>query len=458
MRIAQSSITMTSERQFSQIGAKGRAPQNKKDFYESARDAMNTATGSGEGTDTFTRSNDETVKDSGIYGMTTGRSFEVPTVSTPKATPFQNDVLSLLIQRLMSRLTGSSGATQQITTYSEYETTEFHAHGNALTEDGRSIDFSVDIMMSRSYMEYTNVSVPSIRNALCDPLVINTGALTADISDQKFFFDIDADGEKDEISMPGTGSGFLALDKNNDGVINDGNELFGAKSGDGFADLKEYDSDGNGWIDENDEIFNKLKVWCKGEDGEDILMDLKEADIGAIYLGTAATEFTMSGMDGARDGVIRSTGLFLRESVGVGTIQHVDLAKGSASYLYTEDIAIERLVNGEYRPSFSSSGNTGSDTEDTETLMDKEADNIQNNKSSREQAMEEKVKRRKATEKLLKETQEKRRRNKLLEKEQFEKKLYEERAQQKAWRRRKALRDYLYTDSPENLTNTVSYA
>ena len=457
MRIAQSSITMTSARQYSQIGAKGRASVNKKDFYENAQDAINAGVDPGNGQDSYKNSTADDLKDSGIYSMNTGRSFEVPSAAAPKASQFQNDILSLLIQRLMSRLTGN-GPSRQITTYSEYETTEFHAHGNAITEDGRSIDFSVDIMMSRSYMEYTNIPIPSIRNALCDPLVINTGSATADISDQKFFFDIDADGEEDEISMPGAGSGFLALDKNEDGVINDGSELFGAKSGDGFADLKEYDSDGNGWIDENDDVFSKLKVWCKGENGEDILMDLKEADIGAIYLGTEATEFTMSGMDGVRDGVIRSTGLFLRESLGVGTIQHVDLAKGSASFLFTEDIAVEKLVNGEYHPRVLSTRNTSDEDYTSENLPDKEADRMQKSSSSREQELEERVKRRKATEKLLKETQEKHRRNKLLEKEQFEKKLYQERAQKKAWQRRKAMRDYLYTDSPENLSNTVSYA
>ena len=55
-------------------------------------------------------------------------------------------------------------------------------------------------------------------------------------------------------------------------------------------------------------------------------MDLKQADIGAIYLGEQQTEFSLGGTDGYRDGVIRSTGVFLRESTGAGTIQHVDLS------------------------------------------------------------------------------------------------------------------------------------
>mgnify|MGYP000465316364 CR=1 FL=1 len=51
------------------------------------------------------------------------------------------------------------------------------------------------------------------------------------------------------------GSGYLALNKNGDGVINDGSELFGTASGDGFYDLSMYDEDGNGWIDENDHAY-----------------------------------------------------------------------------------------------------------------------------------------------------------------------------------------------------------
>ncbi|MCR5107235.1 MAG: hypothetical protein K6B28_03655 [Lachnospiraceae bacterium] len=210
--------------------------------------------------------------------------------------------------------------------YSETEETGFHASGRVLTEDSRTIDFNVNLLMSRSYKEYMKVNVPTMADALCDPLIVNIDGDTADLRDRTFRFDLDDNGKEDEISMPGKGSGFLALDKNGDGKINDGSELFGAKSGDGFGDLREYDSDGNGWIDENDEIFSKLQVWSKDDNGKDKLMNLKQADIGAIYLGEQQTEFSLGGADGYRDGVIRSTGVFLRESTGAGTVQHVDLS------------------------------------------------------------------------------------------------------------------------------------
>lgn len=212
----------------------------------------------------------------------------------------------------------------------ESEYTTFKAGGIAKTEDGRELSFNVEFEMSRSFMEYTRTDklyTPEPVHNVCDPLVINVGANVASVSDQKFRFDLDADGAEDEISMLGEGSGFLAFDRNEDGTINSGNELFGTKSGNGFADLAEYDKDHNGWIDENDEVFDKLKIWFRYEDGTDRLIGLKEADVGAIYLGNASTEFSLKNDEThALNGVVRTTGIFLKESAGAGTIQHVDLA------------------------------------------------------------------------------------------------------------------------------------
>lgn len=208
----------------------------------------------------------------------------------------------------------------------EYESTSFMTQGKVQTEDGRSIDFNVAFSMSRACSATINTLEVS-NYVLTDPLVINLNTEMTEISDQKFFFDIDSDGKEEEISELGKGSGFLALDKDGDGKINDGNELFGTKSGDGFKDLAEYDEDGNFWIDENDDIFSKLKVWMKDENGEDILLSLKDADIGAIYLGNANTEYSFKDEALNTQAVLRKTGVYLKESTGkVGTVSHVDLA------------------------------------------------------------------------------------------------------------------------------------
>ncbi|MCR4657855.1 MAG: hypothetical protein K5770_16775 [Lachnospiraceae bacterium] len=342
MKITESTITMSSSRSYMQSGSRVKNGVNKS-FYETANSYVSSEENKSNGSDMYTKGDNEGLSLQDYYPVTYNNINNIKKNMLQKATEFQNSVFQMIMGRISGGLFG--GNTMHFVTYQEYENTSFHANGQAKTEDGRTIDFNVDIMMSRSYMEYMDVHIPAMQNALCDPLVINVGSDYADVKDQKFMFDIDSDGIEDEISMLGRESGFLALDKNGDGTINDGNELFGTKSGDGFADLKEYDSDGNGWIDEYDEVFSKLKVWCKGDNGEDILMDLKDADIGAIYLGSTDTEFTFGGSDGIRDGVIRSTGFFLKESSGAGTVQHVDMAIGSDdTYAVQGDDVIQALT------------------------------------------------------------------------------------------------------------------
>lgn len=208
----------------------------------------------------------------------------------------------------------------------EQESTSFSANGLVRTADGREIEFGVDFSMSRGFAGQFFES-SDVETIMTDPLVINLDQNVASVKDQKFYFDLDSDGEKEEISELGSGSGFLAYDKNGDGVINDGSELFGTKSGDGFKDLSAYDKDGNGWIDENDEIFSKLKVWTKDENGKDKLLSLKEADVGAIYLGNADTQMHLNeATTNQTNAMIQKTGVFLKESGGVGTVQHLDLA------------------------------------------------------------------------------------------------------------------------------------
>ena len=209
----------------------------------------------------------------------------------------------------------------------EAEDTAFTTKGTVRTSDGREISFNVNVGMSRRFQQYYQEEFQQASVDLCDPLVINLDTDVAELSDQTFYFDIDGDGELDEISQLGAGSGYLALDKNGDGIINDGNELFGTSSGNGFADLAKYDEDGNGWIDENDAIWDKLKIWCKDENGNDVLYRLADKGVGAICLQNVATDFALKGQEGQTKGAIRNTGVFLYENGNVGTVQHVDVAK-----------------------------------------------------------------------------------------------------------------------------------
>jgi hypothetical protein len=207
----------------------------------------------------------------------------------------------------------------------EAEKMSFQAAGVVKTADGRQINFAVDLKMSRQFYSETNVNIRA-GDALTDPLAVNFAAPAASLTQEKYAFDLDADGDLDQISFIGQGSGFLALDKNSDGKVNDGSELFGPESGNGFADLAAYDKDGNNWIDENDAVYGQLRIWTKDAAGQDTLFSLSQAGVGAIYLGNVATAFAIKDAANQLQGQLRQTGVFLHEDGSAGTIQQVDLA------------------------------------------------------------------------------------------------------------------------------------
>lgn len=210
--------------------------------------------------------------------------------------------------------------------YCEQETLDFCSYGCVTTADGRTIDFNVNLRMSRTFEQYyrrEGIEIPQ----MCDPLVLHFDGDPDALSDTKFEFDLDCDGKMDTISRLCDGQGYLALDMNGDGKVNDGSELFGTKSGDGFADLARYDEDGNGWIDENDAIFDKLKVWVMDKDGHESLLNLKDKNVGAIFLGNSKNDFTLRSVEnGNINGAIRSMGMFLYEDGNVGIMSQLDIA------------------------------------------------------------------------------------------------------------------------------------
>lgn len=209
-------------------------------------------------------------------------------------------------------------------TYLERESTQFTAQGVVHTADGKEIRLELELNMSREFVSRTSLTVGA-GEALKDPLVINFGGNAAQLTQDTFRFDIDADGEPERMHFVAPGSGFLALDQNGDGEINDGRELFGALSGDGFADLARYDDDGNGWIDERDAVFSRLLIWSRQDDGTEQLQGLLHHGIGAIHLGQAATPFSLKDDGNALQGAVRATGIYLRQDGGAGTLQQIDL-------------------------------------------------------------------------------------------------------------------------------------
>jgi hypothetical protein len=212
----------------------------------------------------------------------------------------------------------------------EEESMNFQSSGEVTTEDGRLIRFSLDLSLDRAFVSRTEeealVQRWRERVNLTDPLVISLDGRAPTLTDATFEFDLDSDGKTEKISFVSPGSGFLAFDKNGDHTINNGSELFGPGTGNGFQELSAFDEDHNNWIDENDAVFSQLSVWTRDEKGQDRLISLKDAGIGAIFLQSAATGFDLTRSDNELQGRLKSTGIFLFENGKAGFIQEMDLA------------------------------------------------------------------------------------------------------------------------------------
>ena len=210
----------------------------------------------------------------------------------------------------------------KVTEYlAEREQLRFSASGSVQTADGKTIDLKLGFAMSYQQLQLSERITRE--SALKDPLVINLEKQFADLQDTRFEFDIDSDGTKDSLANLSQGSYFLSLDKNNNQEIDNGSELFGAQSGNGFAELAQYDEDGNSFIDEGDSIYAKLSVW-RPEKG---LMAIADVGVGAIYLHPVETQFQNIGnnSEGESQGVLRSSSIYLKEDGTAGTVQQLDL-------------------------------------------------------------------------------------------------------------------------------------
>jgi hypothetical protein len=114
-------------------------------------------------------------------------------------------------------------------------------------------------------------------------------------------FDLNATGNSAQVGWVGAGDGLLVRDRNGDGVINDGRELYGVatlnangqRSGNGYAAMATEDSNGDGKLSAADANFGELRVWVDGnQDGKTDageLQGLVDLGITEIDLNYAVT-------------------------------------------------------------------------------------------------------------------------------------------------------------------------
>jgi hypothetical protein len=217
--------------------------------------------------------------------------------------------------------TPGPGAELTVTeTFEEQQAMAFTARGSAVTADGRRIDLEVDLELYRQVASSRTTRITVGDAPVQDPLVLSFGALPG-ISAERVALDLNADGTAEQMPFVAAGNAYLVFDANGDGIVNDGRELFGPTTGDGFGELAAHDVDGNGWIDEADPVFTRLRLWS---DTESPLSTLAERGVGAISLARVDTPFRLSA--GENVAQLQSTGVWIGLDATVGTVHRIDLA------------------------------------------------------------------------------------------------------------------------------------
>jgi hypothetical protein len=140
-----------------------------------------------------------------------------------------------------------------------------------------------------------------------------TSPLVVDLSGDGFetagkasgaYFDLDNNGFAEKTAwMAGDDNGFVVLDRNENGQIDSGAELFGnhtrlengSCAKDGFEALAQYDTNNDGQIDVNDEIYSDLRVWIDNGDGKTADGELHTLDeLGVEAIGLAQRQADIS--------------------------------------------------------------------------------------------------------------------------------------------------------------------
>ncbi len=207
----------------------------------------------------------------------------------------------------------------------ESEHTTVRASASVTTDAGATHEVHLELHMSRQFVQEHLLRVHlTAGGEPVDPLVVTLAPQMASFGDGVMHFDLDLDGQTNQVRMTAGASAYLVDDRDGDGRITDGSELFGPRTGDGFSELAELDEDGNGWIDAGDAAYHRLRLAVADGSGGVTLRGLAESGVAAIGVSAVASPFLVTDADGAI-GQIRSTGMVLLESGHAGTVQHVDL-------------------------------------------------------------------------------------------------------------------------------------
>jgi len=187
--------------------------------------------------------------------------------------------------------------------------------------DGQSLLVDYSFALTSEHTQYQHLEMSA--SALKDPLIIQFSqqGLGQIIDTQGF--DINSDNKLDTLPVFSGDVGYLVYDKNQNNKADNGGELFGPKSGDGFADLALLDSNNNGFIDSDDDAFEEIYIWQpEADDLAEQWLSLAEANIQAISTSAIATPFSFYNDNNEVSAQLRQSSFALSDAgIGYGVHQ-----------------------------------------------------------------------------------------------------------------------------------------
>ncbi len=138
----------------------------------------------------------------------------------------------------------------------------------------KGIDQRVQILRNELFQARQNAPCPSSGGG-GEPIVIDLDGDGLSLTTTRVKFDILGDGTKPATTWTGAREGFLALDRDGNGVVDSVHELMGNRSKcgasecyDGVEALKALDANSDGVLDSKDAVFARLLVWVdRNQDG-----------------------------------------------------------------------------------------------------------------------------------------------------------------------------------------------
>lgn len=178
-----------------------------------------------------------------------------------------------------------------------------------------------------------------------DPLILDLngdGLVTTNLDQSNVYFDLDTNGFAERTAWIDANDGLLVLDRDGDGKITNGQELFGdqtllsngTRATSGFEALREFDDNKDGKIDASDIVYLKLKVWQDlNRDGVSQAEEMKSlADVGIKAVNLSST---VTGAADAMGNIQRRLGSFVKTDGSDGQIGEYLLNRDTMSSLDT---------------------------------------------------------------------------------------------------------------------------